>query len=264
MYLDSIQYNKLYGGIVILQQGQSLMQMHSQIQKQKKEMLTAHLCIPSRISLIDEFIGGFKESALTYLYGDSSLMYHFPYYLCVNTYTMFRGISVFIDGGTSMNPYILSHYAKTYEISAFDLLQCVHVSRAFTLHQLHSLVHDELEHLIQQQKLRTIIFHAFSLLYADREVSFHESSTLFNVALEKIHSLTKKYDLIALITNPIHQRTYKEYILHQLLFNECDESISIQQMKHCPRVWLPQYHCGTTLTRGIHGQLCLQDFGMVL
>ncbi len=261
LHVEDIRYS--FGGIII-NQTSSLIHAQDQIQKQKGHMFTPHLCIPSRISLIDELIGGFKANTLTYLYGNSSFVHRFPYYLCINTYAMFHGISVFIDGGTSVNPYILSKYAKTYEIPIWDVLGCVQVSRAFTMHQFHSIVHDALEHLIKKQKPKTLIFHAFPLLYMDKDVSFHEASTLFNVTLETIQVLTKKYQLITLITNPVNRRNHGVDTLHQSLFDRCDEIISIQHMKHCPRIWLPQYHSAATITQGSKGQLCLPDFGMVM
>jgi len=234
------------------------------MQQKKEHLLTPYLYIPSRISCIDEIIGGFKANMVTYLYGTSSFIHHVPYDLCLQTYAMFHGISLFIDGGSSMNPYRLSWYAKTYEIPALNLLRCIQVSRAFTLHQLHSIVHDTLEPLIKKHTPQTLIFHAFPLLYLDGDVSFHEAKTLFVSTLETIKMLTKKHQLITVITNPLDQGNPGTGALHRFLFGTCDEIICIQQMKHCPRVWLPQYYVAATMTQGSKGQLCLQDFGMVL
>ena len=223
-----------------------------------------YLFIPSRISLIDEFIGGFKAKTLTYLYGNGLYLNHVPYDLCLQTYITFGGISIFIDGGTSMNPYILSQYAKTYELSPWNVLRCVQVSRAFTLHQFHSIVHNELEPQIKKHNPQTLIVHEFPLLYLDKDVSSHEAKTLFVSTLNTIKYLTNKYHLITLITNSLRQRHHNAGMLHHSLLDACNELICVQQMKHCPRIWLPQHHAATTLTQGSEGQLCLQDFGMVL
>ena len=214
--------------------------------------------------LIDDLIGGFKADTLTYLYGESACIHHVPHDLCLQTYAMFGGISVFVDGGTSMNPYILSSYAKNYEISAWEVLRHVQVSRAFTLHQFRHIVHESLEPLIRKHQPQTLIFHAFPLLFLDKDVSFHEAKTLFASTLETIQRITKTYQLITLITNPLWHRYQGGETLHQFLFDHCDELICIEQMKHCPRVWLPRYHAAATLTQGSTGQLCLPDFGMVV
>jgi hypothetical protein len=187
-----------------------------------------------------------------------------PYDLCLQTYALFDGVSVFVDGGTSMNPYILSRYAKHYELSPWDLLRHVQVSRAFTLHQFHRIVHDHLEPLIMEHRPYTIIFHAFPLLYLDPDVPFHEAQALFSSTCSTIKKLTRANQSVTLITNPFsHQRSGGE-TLHQMLFDRCDELICVRQMKHCPRVELPRYHAAATLVQGTKGQLCLPDFGMVM
>ena len=234
------------------------------MQRDHPSQLTPYLYLPSTIPLVDEFIGGFKAKNVTYLYGDRSCIHHVSYDLCLQTYVLFKGISVFVDGGTSMNPYILSRYAKQYEISPWDLLRHVQVSRAFTLYQFHCIVHEHLEPLILKHQPYTIIFHVLPLLYLDNDVSFHEAQTMFVSTVSTIKKLTRSYQLITLITNPFfHQRSAGE-TLHQVLFNRCDELICIRQMKHCPRVELPRYHAAATLIQEANGQLCLQDFGMVV
>jgi hypothetical protein len=110
----------------------------------------------------------------------------------------------------------------------------------------------------------TIIFHAFPLLYLDPDVSFHEAKNLFSLTFSTIKKLTRTYQLITLITNPFSHHRCGGETLHQMLFDCCDELICIRQMKHCPRVELPRYHAAATLTQGTSGQLCLQDFGMVV
>ena len=254
----------MLGESLIINQQSSVLSSSARMQRDHSSLLTPYLYLPSSIPLVDELIGGFKAKTITYLYGDRSCISHMPYDLCLQTYALFEGISVFVDGGTSMNPYILSHYAKHHDLSQWELLRHVQVSRAFTLHQFHYIVHEHLEPLINTHQPYTIIFHAFPLLYLDQDVSFHEAKTLFSSTCSTIKKLTRTYDLITLITNPFSHHRGGGESFHQMLFNCCDEPICIRQMKHCPRVELPRYQQAATMVQGTSGQLCLPDFGMVM
>jgi len=242
----------------------SMIQKQYHVNTMEESVLSAQVLIPSNIALIDQAIGGFKAGSMTYMYGESPLLGHFSYDLCAKTYHMFHEHSVFLDGGSSMNPYILARYAKTYEIFPSDLLQHVHVSRAFTMYQLSSLIYDHLEDLIQECLPKTVIVDAFPFLYQNPDASYEEAHTLFTETLSFLQKLTKKHHLIAVLTNNMRHWAHAPYLLHQVLFTGCDEVICIKQMKHCPRIWLPQYHHASTVTAGMQGQLCLQDFGMVI
>ena len=243
----------------------STIQKQCHVEAIEKPTFSAELFIPSGIQLIDRLIGGFKAGDVTYVYGESPIIHHFPYHLCTNTYMMFRENSVFLDGGSSINPYTIARYAKMYEMNPGEVLKHVYVSRAFTIYQLSSLIQDHLEPLINEHKPQTLILDAFPILYNDSDVIFDEAYTLFNETIQKINNLTKRYHLVTLITNPMNHWMQSEShaTLHQSLFTTSHELICIKQMKHCPRIWLPYHQHATTVTSGVNGQLCLQDFGMV-
>jgi len=245
-------------------QESSLLQKQCQRQVREKQVFSAQVIIPSNIALIDKVIGGFKAGSMTYMYGESPLLRYVPYDLCVKTYKMFNENSVFLDGGSSMNPYALARYAKTYELNISDVLEHVYVSRAFTMYQLSSLVYDHLERLIHECSPQTVILDAFPLLYQTPDVSYDEAHTLLTETMQYLEDLTKRYHLITVFTNNRNHWMSAPYLLHHALFTACDEVICIKQMKHCPRIWLPKYHHVSTVTKGMQGQLCLQDFGMVV
>lgn len=232
----------------------------------EKPTLSPQILIPSSIQSIDNILGGFKAGDITYIYGESPLIKQIPYQLCINTYRMFHENSVFLDGESSINPYILARYAKTYEIPYKEILQHVHVSRAFTMHQLNTIIHDYLEPLLEKYNPQTLILQAISLLYTDPDVPFKQARTLFNHTLQKINKLTKHHNLTTLITNPLHHyaQTTSHTTIHHSLLATTHSSIHIQQMKHCPRIWIPSHQHAATHTADMNGQLCLQDFGMVI
>jgi hypothetical protein len=234
---------------------------------QKKHSLneTVHpeIIIPSGVREIDGVIGGFKAGTIVYTSGSDHLTCKLVYHLCITTYQTFKGYSIFIDSGTTVNPYTIAKYAREQHLPVDDVLSHVYISRAFTLHQLITILTEHLEPLIQQKQPQTLIINAFPYLYQDADVNAHESRTLLNVSLSMIRTLTKKYQLVTLLSAPFSHLTARYETVQWPIVSEVDEHIHITTPYRCPRVSFLNCQQSVTLTSYGTGQLSLPDFGMV-
>jgi len=221
------------------------------------------IVVSSGVPEIDRVLQGFHANQITYIQGKSPLTKMLPYQVCVNTYKMFHSSVLFIDGGNMMNPYHLARCAQYQELSAKTVLTNVQISRAFTVHQLNTLIDQQIEPMLKRYHPQTIIINAFPRLYMDTDVSCEEAENLLQHALTRIQQMTTTYQLITLLTHPYAHCDTSERLLSPLLFRMVDEMIQVTQMKHCPRVYFPRHQHTVTITEGVQGQLCLPDFGMV-
>ena len=122
-----------------------------------KEILKPDIVVLSGIKELDNLLGGFKSGEVTYLDGYSNLILKIPNQLCVNTYRSFRNDVIYIDGGMSADPYKIAEYAKKMELNQKELLEHIHISRAFTVYQLTTQIQEMLEQAIKRYHPRTLI-----------------------------------------------------------------------------------------------------------
>jgi len=228
------------------------------------EILSAEVRIPSAVKEIDEVLGGFQAGELTWISGTSPAIKILPYTLCVNTYETFHGDTVFIDGGCTMNPYRIAHYARQKEQQAREVLRHVHVSRAFTVYQLSTLIMDELEQVVKQYQPQTVIINAFPTLYLDPDVSFDEASILLRQHLTEIKRITRTYQLVTVMFFSFSSMQHQHYNICKLVEHDADESLTMHHMKQCTRIQFLTRGSAETMTSQVYGQLSLQDFGMVI
>ena len=230
----------------------------------KQILLSAEARIPSAVKEIDEVLGGFQAGAFTWIYGTSPMIKLLPYMLCVNTYETFHGDTVFIDGGCTMNPYRIAHYARQKEQQARKVLEHVHVSRAFTMYQLSTLIMEELEQVVQRYQPSTVIINAFPTLYLDPDVSSEESTTLLKRHLTEIKRITKTYHLVTVLFSSFSSLQQQRSEVCHLIEQDADESLTMHLMKQCTRIQFLNQGKTKTMISQVYGQLSLQDFGMVI
>ncbi len=236
----------------------------TRIEHSKKKMLYPEIRIPSSIREIDEIIGGFKAGQMSWVSGTSSLIKKLPYQLCVNTVETFQSDTLFIDGGSNVNPYHLSMLAKQKEQNIAAVLDHVHISRAFTVHQLSSLIIEQMEPVIKQYHPQTVILNDFPALFFDPDVSFHESQVLLKSVLSTIQRLTKQYQLISVLTFQCSSDRQQINPLLSLIQEQSDEVVQINTVHKCTRIVFPQKNKMATVIGDVFGQLSLMDFGMVM
>jgi RecA/RadA recombinase len=229
-----------------------------------KEILKPDIVVKSGIIELDLLLGGFKSGEITYIDGDSSLISNIPDQLCVNTYRTFNSDIIYIDAGMCADPYRISKYARKMEIDPRQALEHIHISRAFTVYQLATLIQDRLEQAIKRYKPRTLIIGSLPIFYLDSDVESKEAQTLLRVNLHKIRELTTKYGLITVFTNIDRKMLTNNRDVRKILHNEVDEVVMMKQTDLSTSVELLKRQEKTAILHLAKGQLRLQEFGMVI
>lgn len=229
-----------------------------------KEILKPDIIVESGIKELNKLTGGFKAGEITFIDGDSDLISNIPNHICVNTYKTFHNDIVYIDGGMCADPYKIAQYARKTEINQREVLEHVHISRAFTVYQLTTLLQDHLEPTIKRYKPQTLIIGKFPVLYLDSDVPSKEAQTLLRTNLHKIRELTTKYSLITIFTNLDKRMISNHRNVRRILYQNVNEIILMKQMGLTTSVELVNRQGKTMILSLAKGQLRLQEFGMVI
>ncbi len=110
--------------------------------------------------------------------------------------------TVFLDGGNLFDTYTISQHAAGLGLDPAKVQERIHLSRAFTHHQLGSLVTEKLPPAIDQHDARLVIISDITQLYCDPDVrDRREAHDVFTKNLRFLCSLAEKKNTLILITN---------------------------------------------------------------
>lgn len=227
------------------------------------QVIRPDLVISSGITELDRLCGGFKAGELTLVDGNSSLIAALPDQLCATTYRTFHSETIYIDAGMRANPYQIARYARLLELDQQEVLQNVLLSRAFTVHQLSTILHHLLEPVLQNHNPRTLLIGMLPALYHDPELSRREAQTLLLQDLQKIQQLTTTYRLITVCTNLDEMPLSPSKGLGKTLYENVTEIIRIKHIEQRISLELFKAQKSTSIVREANGQLHLEAFGMV-
>lgn len=229
-----------------------------------KKILKPDIVVLSGIKELDVLLGGFKAGEITFIDGNSDLISSIPNQLCVNTYRTFNSDTIYIDGGMGANPYEIAKYARFMELDQKETLRHVHISRAFTVYQMSTLICDMLELAIKRYNPRTLIIGRFPLLYLDKDVKTNEAQLILKNNIEKIRKLTANYNLITIFTNPDNKMLSNLRNVRETICSNVDEIVRMNQMEKSIHINLVKREKDATILTFAKNQLRLQDFGMVI
>jgi hypothetical protein len=109
---------------------------------------------------------------------------------------------VFVDGGNVFDAYTVSRHAFSFGLDQEKTKLRIHLSRAFTHHQLSSLIVEKLAPAIDQCDARLAIISDITALYCDPDVKDkREALDLFSRDIRSLATLADQRNMIIVITN---------------------------------------------------------------
>ncbi|MEM3079880.1 MAG: hypothetical protein QXF21_06160 [Thermoproteota archaeon] len=150
---------------------------------------------------------------------------------------------ILMDGSNVFNPYFISDYAQRMGLDAETVLEKMLVSRAFTYHQMTSLVARRLPETIRNYGSKMVVALDMAQLYLTGEGSSSEVKALFNQALSSLSTLTEKEHVAVIVT---HSQASSRMLIDQLLLGKADLCVRVDSIKSK----LEGYHTLTTFLEG--------------
>jgi len=159
--------------------------------------------LPSGIELLDETLV-LRFGELVSLHGEASNA--LSHLFCVRAINPLPpGLDsdvVFVDGGNVFDSYTVSRHAFNLGLDQERTKLRIHLSRAFTHHQLSSLITDELAQAIDQCDARLAIVSDITALYCDPDVKEKkEAFDLFSKNIRSLATLAEQRNMIIVVTN---------------------------------------------------------------
>jgi RecA/RadA recombinase len=151
---------------------------------------------------------------------------------------------VFVDGGNRFDPYYISDRSVEHGLDTEKVLERLHVSRAFTHHQLACLITDKLQPAIAKFRAKLVIVSDITQLYCDPDIKSEEKEDalrIFAKTVRKLASQAREQKGLIIATNPESRNTLMSRVLAQTAhvaatIEQKDNLTRFALLKH---PWLP-------------------------
>ncbi|HYS71806.1 MAG TPA: hypothetical protein VEM95_05225, partial [Thermoplasmata archaeon] len=104
----------------------------------------ARPALTTLVPTLDRILGPFERGKITLVDSGSNFVFHLTTLLCVRAVMEGHEV-VFLDGGNSVDPHGMVALGKRVGLTRDEVLPRVHVARAFTCHQMTTLILDMLD-----------------------------------------------------------------------------------------------------------------------
>jgi len=152
---------------------------------------------------------------------------------------------VFIDGGNDFDPYTLSQRSIEHDLDPERMLGRIHLSRAFTYHQLSSLIMEKLPYAIEKYSAKLAVISDITELYCDADIQQEdrqEALDIFTKTLRFLAALAEQKHALIIATNPRSRNTRMDNILLQTahVSTKLEERAAFVQVTVMRHPWIPQ------------------------
>jgi len=127
--------------------------------------------------------------------------------------------AIFIDGGNTFDPCLIAEYAEQLSLDSDKVLENVLVSRAFTYHQLTSLIANNLKPWIDRLNIKLAVISNILEPYCDPDIARKQSSIFFKVALNSLVSTIREKKIVAIGTSLDDQYVRRNSFFEQIAYH---------------------------------------------
>lgn len=183
---------------------------------------------PLRLSpgVLDTFLGSFSPGEVWFF--DSGTAFVQTVVLQATARSILQGGEVvYVDGGNSLNPHHLVSIARPLGLPREEALSRVHVARAFTVHQMATLISESLEPILVESGAPLLILSHYPELFLDEEIPKDEAYHLMKRSMEVVREVTRERRLITLITNVGMARLHRRRPLARVILQRSDHVVKL-------------------------------------
>ena len=111
----------------------------------------------------------------------------------LSAFAAVHGFEVLVaDGANAFDPYIVSRFARKEGFPPDELLKKIWIARAFTCHQLATLVRERLETRASEEKASLVVLLGPCTLFSDEDVPGEEAALLFRKMLASVRKMSQR------------------------------------------------------------------------
>ena len=207
--------------------------------------LLTKLSLSFNIPNIDNLFPGFTEGDFAALYG-TSIVLPLSLLLAVRAQLPFQlgGLEtnvVFIDGGNTFRLYEISRIAQLHQLNPRQVLERIYISRAFTAHQLTSLILEKLKETAYRFGSKLVIISDVAGLFSDKDVPRKEALEVFNQLTFHLSRFAEENQLIVIATYLPEYNSRRTSFLRAVLCGRANVVMSVKPSKYEQRVILEKH-----------------------
>ncbi len=182
--------------------------------------------LTTSVPTLDRLLGSFEAGKVTLIDSGSDFVFHLTTLLCVRT-VMEGGSVVFVDGGNSVDPHGMVALGKRAGLTRDEILPRVHVARAFTCHQMTTLLLDMLDKKLEETHAELAVLACLPEMYLDEDVDVGEAHALFQRSLRAARQTIADRDVVGLVTNAGLSKLYRRRSIRRQLYESVDRVVRI-------------------------------------
>ncbi len=202
----------------------------------KFQNASALIGLNSGIAELDKLLGFIPKGKIVFIKGSRSRK-HILELFCLRSIVQYHNYCIIIDGGNSFDPYLLSKLAPIKE-NPKEVLSRVIISRAFTCHQLASLIIQETAKIVDMFPTNFIAVSDMIHLFTDPEsdIDEYEIEMMLPMMFKSLHYLANHKDAIVAVTSDTTNiwltRMVESYSDIILTVNDYTERVNVTLDKH--------------------------------
>jgi RecA/RadA recombinase len=152
--------------------------------------------------------------------------------------------AVFVDGGNLFDPYYIADRSVEQGLDSEKVLERMHVSRAFTHHQLACLITDKLRPALEKFRADLVVVSDATQLYCDPDIQGEDREDAFRIftkTARKLAGLARQQRCLIIATN-VESRNI---VMDQILAQAAHVAVTVEQKGNLTRFsllkhpWLP-------------------------
>ncbi len=223
------------------------------VQVQERRVLT------TSIPVLDHLLGGFEAGRLTLIDSGSDYVFHLTSLLCVRA-VMDGGEAVFVDGGNSVDPHGIARIARRAGLARLDVLPKVHVARAFTCHQMATILLEQLDEKVRDSGAGLVVLSCLPELYLDEDVSLSEAHQLFLRSMRAVKRIVEEHEVVGIATNAGLAKLYRRKSIRRVLYESVDRAVRFQHHRGGLKIAVPDLGIEEVYRPVPADQTTLEDF----
>jgi RecA/RadA recombinase len=135
---------------------------------------------------------------------------------------------LFVDGGNNFDPYAISDSSVTQSLDAESVLERLHVSRAFTHHQLACIITDKLSLAIRKFGAKFVVVSNITALFCDSDIrddDKEDALRIFAKTARALRMLARQHSCIIVASNIELRSSLMDHVLKRA----AHVSLSVEQ-----------------------------------
>ncbi len=182
------------------------------------------------VPTLDRILGSFEAGKITLIDSGSDFVFHLTTLLSVRAVMEGHEV-VFLDGGNSVDPHGMVALGKRAAMTREEILPRVHVARAFTCHQMTTLILDMLDKKIEETRAGLVVLACLPAMFLDEDVEVGEAHQLFQRSMRAIRQTVGEREVVGLVTNAGLAKLHRRKSIRRQLYEGADRVIRIAHGK---------------------------------